>query len=379
MGDDPNDAPSGGLATRGDGAGPPRRAPGAETAQAPVSAGGFRHRVAEHAASGALRDLLEHHRLSYAPEPLSEGAVFGFSGALDLRVRIAGAAIPTIDLDGRAPSMELELCEHLGIAARWHATSDPAAAWRALRAELAGGRPTLVRADPAELDYRDGARHDTRHALVVTSHDEAERVVWVADGSFPEPQRCGLQSLASARASDAWPEPARHGLLAIRVAPRLTDPRIAVAAALDRVVRAMRRPPLPHHPHVRAGLAAADALAAAWPGLPESAGPRLGATLDALRFRIRDGGTGGALFRSLQARFLHDVAALLGSQQLSRAALVCDDLADAWRTLAAAIDSEDAHLAHRVGQPWIQRIQTLEHQHIEALEEHLRDHRALAA
>ena len=46
----------------------------------PVIPTGFRHRVAEHAASGALRDLLEHHGLSYVPEPMSEGAAFGFSG-----------------------------------------------------------------------------------------------------------------------------------------------------------------------------------------------------------------------------------------------------------------------------------------------------------
>jgi hypothetical protein len=130
---------------------------------------------------------------------------------------------------------------------------------------------------------------------------------------------------------------------------------------------------------VRTGLAAADALAAAWPGLAELAGPRLAATLDALRFRIRDGGTGGALYRSLQARFLHDAAALLGSPHLSRAALVCDDLADAWRTLAAAIDGDDGALSHRVAGPWVQRIRMLEHGHVEALEAHLSTHRTLAA
>lgn len=339
---------------------------------------GFRHRVAEHAASGALRDLLEHHRLSYAPEPLSEGALFGFSGALDLRVRIATAAIPAVDVDGRAPSLELDLCRHLGIDARWHATTDPDAGWEALRSELAAGRPALVRADPFALDYRHGARHDTRHAVVATRHDADAGVVWLADGSFPEPQACSTRSLAAARASHAWPEPARHGLLQIAARPqRLADPRAAVAAALDRVVTAMRRPPRPDHPHVHAGLAGADALAAAWPGLP--AGARLGATLASLRLRIRDGGTGGALYRTLQARFLHDAAALLDSPQLGRAALVCDDLADAWRTLAAAIDDEDAVLAHRVGEPWVKRIRALEHQHVEALEEHLRIHRAVAA
>jgi uncharacterized protein DUF4872/butirosin biosynthesis protein H-like len=345
-----------------------------------VTPPGFRHRVAQHAASGALRDLLEHHRLSYVPEPLSEGAIFGFSGALDLRVRVAGAAIPAIDLDGRAPTLELELCRHLGIDARWAATADPAAAWASLRAELDAGRPALVRADPAALDYRHRARHDTRHAIVATAYDAGAGLVWVADGAFPEPQACGTRALAAARASTGWPEPARHGRLQIAGRPqRLADPRAAVAAALERVVRAMRHPPRPQHPHVRAGLAGADALAAAWPGLPAAAGSGLSTTLAALRHRIRDGGSGGALYRSLHARFLHDAAALLGSPQLGHAALVCDDLADGWRTFAAAIDDEDAALAHRVGGPWLRRVCALEHEHVAALEEHLRLHPAVAA
>jgi hypothetical protein len=346
----------------------------------PVTPTGFRHRVAEHAASGALRDLLEHHRLSYLTEPLSEGAAFGFSGGLDLRVRIAVAAIPTLDVDGRAPTLEHELCQHLAIPAHWRATSSREPAWEALQAELDAGRPTLVRADPAELDYRSGSRHDTRHAIVVTSYDAGAGIAWVADGGFPEPQRCSLRSLAAARASQAWPEPARHGLLQIHEhQAQLADPRTAVAAALDRVVRAMRRPPRPAHPHVRAGLAAVDALAGVWPQLPDAAGPRLGATLAALRLRICEGGNGGALYRSLQARFLHDSAALLGSPALGHAALACDDLADAWRTLGAAIDSRDPELSHRVCAPWVRRIRSLEHQHVEALEEHLRIHRAVAA
>lgn len=350
------------------------------TVSSPLIAPGLRHRVADHAASGALRDLLEHLRLSYAPEPLSEGAIFGFSGALDLRVRIAEAAVPTIDLEGRAPSLEPELCEHLGISAQWRTSSDPATGRQLLRAALAAGHPVLVRADLAELDYREGDRHDTRHAILVTSVDPAAGIAWVADGSFPEPQRCSLEALAAARRSHGWPEPAHHGMLALGVRPsRLADPRAAVAAALGRVVETMRRPRRPDHPHVRAGLAAADALAEAWPGLPEAAGPRLGLTLDALRFRIRDGGTGGALYRSLQARFLHEAAALLGSPQLGQAALVCDDLADSWRAFAAAIEGDDPAFAHRVSGPWVQRIRSLEQQHVEALEKHLSMHRAIAA
>jgi hypothetical protein len=347
---------------------------------APANATAFAHRVAEHAASGALRDLLAHHGLSWSSEPLSEGAIFGLSGALALRARVARGALPAIDLDGRIASIEPELCRHLQITADWCTSDDPAEAWEQLRAELAAGRPTLVRADMAELDYRDGGRHDTRHTIVVTSHEPGEGIVWVADASFPEPQRCSVQSLARARASAAWPEPSRHGLLRLRpAASALADPHAAVWAALQRTVNNMRTPPGCEHPHMSSGLEAIDAVAAAWPQLPAMTGQRLGQTLGALRFRIRDGGTGGALFRSLQSRFLHDAAALLGSARLGRAALVCDDLADAWRALAGALDIEDAVVAHRVAAPWIARVQGLEHLHVEALEMQLRTRRASAA
>src|SRR5690349_10214251 len=119
--------------------------PGRTAPRAPAAATAFRHRVAEHAASGALRDVLEHHRLSYAPEPLSEGAIFGLSGALALRARIAHASLPAIDLDGRVASVEPELCNHLGLIADWCTTDDPAEAWEQLRTELQAGRPALVR------------------------------------------------------------------------------------------------------------------------------------------------------------------------------------------------------------------------------------------
>jgi hypothetical protein len=347
---------------------------------APSSATAFRHRVAEHAASGALRDLLEHHRLSYAPEPLSEGAIFGLSGALALRTRIAAAALPTIDLEGRVSSIEPELCHHLGVTSDWCTSDDPGEAWELLRGELLAGRPTLVRADVGELDYRDGGRHDTRHAIIVVGYDARDGVVWVADQSFPEPQRCSLDSLARARRSQAWPEPARHGMLRLRpTEDRLADPHASVWSALQRTVNNMRTPPECDHPHMCSGLAAIDAIAAAWPELPGMSGDRLGQTLGAVRFRIRDGGTGGALYRSLQARFLHDAAALLGSARLGQAALICDDLADAWRALAASLDVEDADVAHEVAAPWIRRVQNLEHRHVEALEGQLGARHASAA
>ncbi len=334
-------------------------------------ASGLRHRVADHAASGALRDLLEHYRASYSPEPLSEGAAFGFSGALDLAVRMAPGAVPVIDIDGRAPSLELDACRHLGLDVEWHETEDPSAGWERLRRELDEGHPVLLRADAAELDYYDERPHDTRHAVVVTDCDVQAGIVWVADRCFADAQRCALSSLAAARASRGWPEPARHGMLRVRRPARLAKPEDAVRAALGRVVGSMRDPQSNGHPYVRSGLPALDRLANAWPSLPELAAGRLGQTLASLRFRICDGGTGGALYRSLQARFEHDAAALLGSVELGRAALACDDLADAWRAFAAALDDDAAERAHGLAAPWLERIHVLEHRHVAALEAHL--------
>lgn len=329
---------------------------------------GFRHRVADHAASGALRDLLEHHRASYGPEPLSEGAVFGFSGAFDLTIRMARGAVPAIDLDGRALSLELDACRHLGLEADWHATDDPHTGWDRLRTELDDGYPVLLHADIGELDYHDGLPHDTRHAIVVTGCDVQAGVAWVTDRFFADAQRCSLTSLATARASRGWPEPARHGLLRVRRPARLAAPKDAIHAALARAVANMRDPQPNVHPHEHNGLAALDGLVDGWPRLPDLTGARLGQTLALLRFRIRDGGTGGALYRSLQARFEHDAAALLGSLELGRAALVCDELTDAWRALAAALDDDHAERAHTAATPWLERVRTLEHRHVEALE-----------
>ncbi len=333
------------------------------------------HRVAAHAASGALRDLLEHHHASYATEPLSEGAVFGLSGALALSVRIARDAVPPIDIDGRAPSLELDACRHLGLDARWSATDDPAVGWERLRLELDAGEPTLLHADLARLDYYDERRHDTGHCVVATSWDPAKQVVWVVDRRFPEPQRVTVASLAAARCSRGWPRPARHGQLRLRRPARLADPRGAVAAALGRVVDAMRRPACRRHPHVVSGLTAFDALLPAWSALEGLDDGALRATLGALRFRVREGGTGGALLRSLQARFEHDASALLGSAKLGHAALVCDDLADAWRIFAAATEHAKPRVAHELATPCLDRIRALEHDHVAALEAYLRGRR----
>ena len=177
--------------------------------------------------------------------------MFGFSGAFDMTIRMARGSVPAIDLEGRALSLELDACRNLGLEARWHVTDDAGAGWDRLRGELDDGYPVLLHADVGELDYHDELPHDTRHAIVVTGCDVHAGVAWVTDRFFADPQRCTLTSLAAARASRGWPEPARHGLLRVRRPARLAEPRDAIRRGA-RAGRRQHAPPAPRPPSARA-------------------------------------------------------------------------------------------------------------------------------
>ena len=343
---------------------------------------GLRHRVAEHAASGALRDLLEHYRLSYSPEPLSEGAIFGFSGALDLRVRIADAAVPTIDLDGRAPSLEPELCEHLGIAAQWHTTSDPMTGWELLQAELAAGNPVLVHADLAELDYRQGDRHDTRHAIVVTS--------WDADGGRRLGRRRKLSRAAALQPARARRRARLAGLAGARP-PRRCSPCARGPSGsptrtrpsrrrCGRVIEAMRHP-RPPGPSPRAARGSPPPTRSPPRGrgcpTPRARGsarrsPRCASASATAAPAAR------CIARCRRASCTRPPPCSAPPRSATRRSSATTSPTPGARS-PASIEGDDPAFAHRVGAPWVQRICALEHAHVEALEEHLRIHRAIAA
>jgi hypothetical protein len=77
-----------------------------------------------------------------------------------------------------------------------------------------------------------------------------------------------------------------------------------------------------------------------WPGLmPE---PELGVALRSLHAFVEKAGTGGGLFRRLQAQFCADVARLTGSAEIAEAGTALLRCADTWSALAAAGRSDGA-------------------------------------
>jgi hypothetical protein len=330
----------------------------------------FPHRLAGHCGSGAFRDLLEFHGLSWFDEPLSEAMAFGLGGGLGCFFYELPEMDPPLYLVGRGGGLEKGVCEHLGIELDLRRTDDPDEAWQWLRDELDGGRPTMVNADIAELDYLRVKLSNTMHDIVVTGYDEGEGVALIADNDREEIQRCAIESLQRARGSQGFPGPSQHATWVMRFPEALPDARVAIERAVRSSVSNMTES--------AEGLAGLDpgcgldhvaAIAASYPDWPERYGDRLGRALGGLWVFIVKAGTGGAMFRSLQAGFLRESAELLDDAPLAHAADVYEELAAEWVALAEAASGgrENAAGAHEAGIPHMEAIARLERDGAEAM------------
>ena len=200
----------------------------------------YTHRRAGHCGSGALRDLLEFHRLSYSSEPLSEGMVFGLSGGLGFHFFELPELDPPLYLVGRTADLEHGLCHNLDIDLDLRQGDDPQEGWRWLREALDRGKPTMVWADIKHLDYLRVRMHNTMHDIVVVGYDEEQGIALVADNDRDQIESCALDSLAQARNSSAFPGPNRHATWLMEFPERLPDLRRAATLALSSAVANMR-------------------------------------------------------------------------------------------------------------------------------------------
>lgn len=326
----------------------------------------FPHRKAGHCGSGALRDLLELHGLGYDGAPLSEAMVFGLSGGYGF---FYGDEVPGVPfyLVGRSGSMELDVAAHLGGSVDLRQTDDADEGWAWVRAAIDRGAPPMVWADIGELEYLRVRMSNTRHDIVIVDYDLEHDVAWVADNDREELQRCSLASLRRARNSPAFPGPNRSTTFEYHWPAELLPLRDALRRATTTALRNMRGTDasvgdLDGH----TGLEGVDRLADAFPRWPAMFGDGLPAVLDVLRVLIVKAGTGGAMFRSLQAGFLEEAAALLDDAEIADTATRVRRLSDAWERLAVEAAAHDHPAADAV----LQEIRRLEHDAVAALERH---------
>lgn len=335
----------------------------------------FPHQRARHCASGALRDLLEFHGLAYdACRPLTEELVFGLAGGLGFVFVELPEMRPPLYVLGRVAELEHDLCRHLGIGVDLCQTDDPEAGWELLRTELDRGGPTMIWVDVSEVDYLSARRSFTRHDVVVVDLDEANGIALIADNDRDTLQRCTLSALARARASTGFPSPAHHATWSLKFPDRLPPLGEAITAGVRTEIDNMRdREAASGAPPEACGLAGVHAFAARYLAWPEIFGAQLEQAMRGLRLLVVKAGTGGDLFRGLQARFLEQAATVLDDRRLAEAAAIYRQLADCWAQLGHAAGGDDALAAHATGISAVSRIAELEPAGIHALERWLEE------
>lgn len=296
--------------------------------------------------------------MDFGAGALSEGAVFGLAGGLGFLYLEVPDQKPPIYLVGRGADMERDIAQHLEIPLEVRASDDAEEGWRWVREELDDDRPPMVWADIGHLEYLRVKMHNTRHDIVVVDYDEAEGIAWIADNDRDELQVCSLDSLARARSSDAFPGPARHTTFLYDWRRGVADPRSAVRAAIRRGVDNMHAGGMSKPwPGGAFGLAGVELFADSYRRWPDVFEENLPDALRALDVFIVKAGTGGAMFRSLQAAFLREMALLLDDLDLSALGHLYGALASLWQTLAGCARDGD----HGRGVSTVEEISRIEH------------------
>ncbi|UTI63952.1 BtrH N-terminal domain-containing protein [Paraconexibacter antarcticus] len=324
-----------------------------------VSASSFLHRRAGHCGSGSLRNLLEFEGLDYGQGALGEEMVFGLAGGLGFFYAPDPSWAPPFYLVGRTDDLERDIADILDAELDVRESDDAGQGWDWASEQLAAGRPAMVRADIAELEYLRVKMSNTRHAILVVGHDPDTDTVWIADNDRDDLVACSRRSLAAARTSRGFPSPNRNATYVYRWPEQLPDIRLAVTRALSRAVSNMTGEVvsvggLPG----ASGLAGVDAFVSSFERWPdEFPDALLPAAMSGLWVFIVKAGTGGAMFRSLHAGFLREAGELLDDPDLRTLADHYDRLSAAWIELADCAKCG----AHEAGVTVARQVHDLEH------------------
>lgn len=331
----------------------------------------YPHQLAGHCGSGALRDLMQWAGLSYDDTPLAEGTIFGLGGELGFSYLRQTAMSPPIYLVGRGADLTGQFAHRMGLTVTQHATDDPDEGWAWVRNELDHGYPVLCWADIAELPYLRVRLSMSRHDIVIIGYDNHTATATVVDNDRADPQHVPYDALARARCSTGFPAPTRHTTYRLRYPTQLPPLTKTAADACHAAAAALRRttPPFTDgeldsvpdliHGNGLHGLTIFIADLTRWPDLfpPD----QLDAALRALAAFIDKAGTGGGLFRRLQADYLTYLADLTRLPIARQAADTYTQLAQLWSKLATTATADTDALAR------IQAICDTAH-HLPALE-----------
>ncbi|KQY10205.1 PRTRC system protein E [Mycobacterium sp. Root135] len=315
----------------------------------------YRHEKGGHCGSGALRDLTEWAEIAWGSQTLEEGVVFALGGALDFCYVRSPQLTPQTYLVGRGSELEQDYLTRVGATFVVRTTDDPDVGWAFVTDEVDKGRPVMVWADIGELPYLRVRLHMSRHDIVIVGYDDEERVAYVVDNDRDTTQLVPYDKLRRARSSVGFPTPTRHTTYHVDWPDHVPDLRPIAGDALGASAAVMRGDaagaPLLHVEAAEvesSGLKGVQAFAEdlrSWTTSFDDEG--LTAALFGLGAFIEKAGTGGGLFRTLQAQGCQTIADLLNDAATADAAAAARDASNAWSALAAAATNADTPLRSR--------------------------------
>lgn len=283
------------------------------------------------------------------------GLVFTLGGAVDFGYARSARLSPQTYLVGRGGGLEDDYLSRIGAGLQVCSTDDPEVGWAWVTGEIDAGRPVMVWADIAELPYLRVRLSMSRHDIVIIGYDDEHQLAYVVDNDRDTIQAVPYENLRRARCSTGFPVPTRHTTYLIDWPHTVPDlaaiagPALAASADLMRGVAA--GPPaiiIEDADLTGSGIAGMQVFAddlRCWPELFDE--DALAAALFGLGAFIEKAGTGGGLFRVLQAQGCQHVAEFLHDEAAAAAATAAREAADLWSAVAAAAADTTSPLRDR--------------------------------
>jgi len=287
-----------------------------------------------HCVTGSFRNVFTYHNY-----PISEEMLLGLGAGVGFVYWHAKGQAPFLGGRGNPKDFAADLSRRTSVRIGEHTSASPRAAERALLELLAAGQPVVVYADMPYLTYLGlpSDAHFGGHAIGVCGYDPARREVLVADLAARQTgykdgtlNRLPLEQLARARDSRYRPFPPHNAWFTFDFSQAHPVQAADVRAAIHQAAQAMLNPPIQNLGVP--GIRTAAHRARDWAKTMDL--PQLRLALFNVYVFSEIGGSGGGLFRSMQARFLDEAAALTGLPRLGDAARAFHACAARWTALA---------------------------------------------
>lgn len=320
-----------------------------------------------------MRDMLK-----FYGHDLSEDMVFGLGAGLGFVYYHNPGMQPGVYVGGRAFGLEEQLAENLGFRMEVVWGLEPERGWLEVKRMMDAGIPVMVRTDVYYLDYLRAKVHFSGHRIVLVGYDEEKGVAFVADNDRDTVQECSLESLAAARSSTWFPQPAENTYYRFEVPERLAPLDAAIPAA----IRLAARNNLDARDDwarvggdgvtVATGLRGLERLAQDMPGWPDAMDAEsLTLVCKNMYVSAEKGGTGyGGNFRRMYGRFLREAAGLMDEPRLTDIGDEFVRIGDRWTDMCVTFKelSEDGAAAVRENAPIAREVCERERDALHGLE-----------